>query len=49
MHWQRFGQREYEADRHHQYTGWCRHVGGQLADGRWPQWNNKTGATRYGG
>lgn len=28
-------------------TGWCRCVGGRLADGRWPEWNYNTGQQRY--
>ncbi len=44
--WQQIGQYEYEYNAYCQYTGWYRCVGGQLADGRWPQWNSYTGATR---
>ncbi|MFA5127706.1 MAG: hypothetical protein WC457_01730 [Patescibacteria group bacterium] len=49
--WQSFsfgslGAYEYEYDRYG-YTGWYRCAGGRLADGRWPEWNFKTGATRY--
>lgn len=29
------------------YTGWHRCASGRLADGRWPEWNYKTGETRY--
>lgn len=43
--WQRFGQVEIEYDGRG-FTGWCRRIDGQQADGHWPQWNNKTGATR---
>lgn len=44
--WQRVGNYEYEHNGH-DYTGWHRCVGGQLADGRHPEWNYKTGETRY--
>ena len=45
--WQIFGQYEceYYEDRR---TGWYRCVGGRLADGRWPEWNEDTGQKRYG-
>lgn len=46
MLWQQIGPYEYEVDENCQYTGWYRCVGGRLKDDRWPQWNNKTGATR---
>lgn len=29
------------------YTGWSRCIGGRLADGRWPERNDRTGETRY--
>jgi len=41
--WQTIGQYQYEYDENG-YTGWYRCVGGRLADGRWPEWNSKTGA-----
>lgn len=44
--WQRLGQYEYEVSEG-DYTGWVRCVGGQLADGRWPQWNTYTGERRF--
>lgn len=45
--WQRLGQYEYEYSYDRSaYTGWYRCVGGRMADGRWPQWNSKTGETR---
>ncbi len=48
MFWQKLGQYEYEYSHgQHDYTGWYRCVGGQLADGRWPQWNHNTGEKRY--
>lgn len=47
--WRRFGQYEFEVNEHSQYTGWYRCVGGRLANGRWPQWNDATGATAYSG
>lgn len=28
------------------YTGWCRWIGGQLADGTWPMWHSRTGEQR---
>ncbi|MFA6588256.1 MAG: hypothetical protein WCT08_04245 [Patescibacteria group bacterium] len=37
---------EYEYDKHGQFTGWCRCVGGRMANGSWPQWNNLTGKSR---
>ncbi len=43
--WQQLGQYEYEYDESG-YTGWCRCIGGMLADGRWPQWNSYSGASR---
>lgn len=46
MHgWQRIGPYEYQFDKNG-YTGWCRCVGGRLADGRWPEWNQNTGEKR---
>lgn len=45
--WQRREQYEYEVDQKGEYTGWYRCVGGRLADGRWPEWNEKTGEKRY--
>lgn len=47
--WQTIGQYEYEVARDIGYTGWYRCVNGQLADGRWPERNGKTGETRYSG
>jgi len=45
--WQSQGNYEYEYDHSRErYTGWCRCVGGRMADGRWPQFNNQTGETR---
>jgi hypothetical protein len=44
--WQTVGQYEYEYNEESEYTGWYRIVGGRLANGHWPQWNNKTGATQ---
>lgn len=50
--WQTLGNYEYEVKRTKgggcRYTGWCRSVGGRMADGRWPERNNKTGQVRYG-
>ena len=49
MLWQQIGGYEYEVDgKGTGYTGWVRCVGGKLADGRWPHWNELTGAKRYG-
>ncbi len=49
MHWwQTLGQYEHEVSGS-QYTGWVRCVGGRLADGRWPEFHQHTGATRYSG
>lgn len=45
LSWQRLGQYEYQHDGSN-YTGWYRCIGGRLENGHWPQWNNKTGATR---
>ena len=48
--WQQQGGYEYEYEEKDgglRYTGWYRCVGGRLADGRWPEWNDETGATRY--
>ena len=45
--WQTLGRYEYECNCEVGYTGWCRCVGGQLADGRWPEWHSGTGETRY--
>jgi len=45
--WQTLGKYEYEYDQSG-YTGWCRCLGGRLADGRWPEWNANTGGHRYG-
>lgn len=47
--WQQIGQYEYEYDEHCQYTGWCRCAGNgaRLKNGKWPEWNNKTGERRY--
>ena len=54
--WQRMGSYEYEAAQDYDqrgrpigsmyYTGWCRCVGGRLANGHWPQWNDHTGEQR---
>lgn len=47
--WQTFGLCEYEYDGDQdKYTGWCRRTNGRLANGKWPEWNNKTGQRRYG-
>lgn len=43
--WQQLGHYEYEYGQNG-YTGWCRCIGGQLANGTWPQFNSYTGATR---
>ncbi len=43
--WQTIGRYEYEYNEHG-YTGWFRCVGGRLASGCWPQWNNNTGQKR---
>lgn len=40
------GRYEYEHDGSN-YTGWCRCKDGRMANGRWPEWNNKTGENRY--
>jgi hypothetical protein len=45
--WQTVGQYEYEIKEGTGYTGWYRCEGGRLADGRWPEFNYKTGKTRY--
>ena len=42
-----FGSYEYEVDDTYQETGWCRCAGGRLANGLWPEWNNRTGEQRY--
>ncbi len=47
MWWQTLGKYQYEVNEKDDYTGWQRCIGGKLADGRWPEWNYKTGATRY--
>lgn len=44
--WQTQGEYQLEYNRHG-YTGWYRCVGGRLADGRWPKWNDVTGEKRY--
>lgn len=44
--WQVIGRYEYEYDENGQPTGWGRCIGGQLANGHWPQWNYLTGETR---
>jgi len=44
--WQKIGLYEYEYDQRGKHTGWYRCVGGQLTNGRWPQWNHNTGETR---
>ena len=45
--WQQIGSHyEFEYDEHG-YTGWYRCVGGRRADGRWPDWNSRTGEKRY--
>jgi hypothetical protein len=36
---------EYEHDGH-DYTGWVRCIGGQMANGVWPMWNSYTGEER---
>jgi hypothetical protein len=43
--WQTQGKYQYEFDSGG-YTGWCRAVGGRMSDGRYPQWNYKTGEQR---
>lgn len=43
--WQTLGRYEREYNETG-YTGWVRCVGGQLADGSWPQWNIYTGKRR---
>ena len=43
--WQNIGHYQYEYDKNG-YTGWYRCVSGKMADGRWPEWNSHTGATR---
>ncbi len=45
LSWQQQGRYQYEHDGTN-YTGWCRCVNGQMADGTWPEWNNKTGEQR---
>lgn len=49
--WQTLGRYEFEVkegtDGNCYYTGWIRCVGGRLADGRWPQWNEYTGEERF--
>ena len=44
--WQTLGRYEYECNEYGRHTGWYRCVGGQLANGRWPQWHSETGAER---
>jgi hypothetical protein len=54
--WQTLGNYEYEAAQNYDrngrpvggmfYTGWYRCVGGRLADGKWPAWNQNTGEER---
>lgn len=44
--WQSLGNYEYEVGASG-YTGWCRCIGGKLADGRWPEWNGYTGEQRF--
>jgi hypothetical protein len=46
LSWQTFGLYEYEYTSAGNYTGWYRYVGGRLTDGRWPEWNNRTGQER---
>jgi len=45
MFWQSLGKYQYEVDENG-YTGWCRCVGGRMADGYWPAWNYTTGKRR---
>ena len=28
------------------YTGWCRCIGGRMANGTWPMWHSRTGEQR---
>lgn len=37
---------EFESE-YGRWTGWYRCVRGWLADGRWPEWNHRTGEKRY--
>ena len=39
---------EFECDEHGELTGWYRSVYGRLADGRWPEWNERTKQRRDG-
>jgi len=45
--WQTLGQYECEIIEGIGYTGWCRYECGRLADGLMPEFNGKTGETRY--
>jgi hypothetical protein len=44
--WQTLGHYEYEYGRRG-YTGWCRCIGGRMADGLYPEFNYMTGEIRY--
>ena len=44
--WQTQGRYQYQYDENG-YTGWVRCINGQLADGRWPMTNSKTGETDF--
>jgi hypothetical protein len=46
--WRTIGKYEHEVNESG-YTGWYRCVNGALANGLWPEWNDKTGETRYSG
>lgn len=46
MAWMTLGRYEYEYDENGCCTGWCRCVGGRMANGRWPEFNSYTGVTR---
>lgn len=47
MGWQTIGQYQYQFDSTG-YTGWYRCVGGKMANGIWPQWNNEFSKTFRG-
>ena len=44
--WLEIGRYEYEF-KDGVCTGWYRCVGGKLADGRWPAWNDQVNRIRY--
>ena len=40
---------QFEVDERGEETGWIRCTDGRLSDGRWPEWNERTGEERLGG